>query len=184
MFNLIRELKSYKVFDKNEQDSVEQTIRFLENNVNCFDRSNLKGHITAGALVCDKEGNILLNHHKKSGMWFQFGGHCDGEEDCINVARREIMEEAGIENFVFGVPSIFDVAIMDIPYSVKKSEPEHKHYDVNFLFIVDTKSFDISNESVEIRWVTIDEAKELIDQNDVGMQRMIKKYENWFLSKV
>ena len=26
-------------------------------------------------------------------MWFQFGGHSDGEENSLNVAKREVMEE-------------------------------------------------------------------------------------------
>lgn len=32
-------------------------------------------------------------------MWFQFGGYCDGETDCFNVAKREVKEEAGIKDF-------------------------------------------------------------------------------------
>lgn len=99
MFKLLDELKKYKPYDNKEQEDLTKTILFLENSKNCYDRSNLEGHITAGAFVCDKQGNILLNHHKKSGMWFQFGGHSDGEEDSLNVAKREIMEEAGITNF-------------------------------------------------------------------------------------
>ena len=43
-------------------------------------------------------------------MGFQFGGHSDGEEDSLNVAKREIMEEAGITNFELGTNSIYDVA--------------------------------------------------------------------------
>lgn len=126
MFNLLNELKKYNSYDNNEKVCVKNTIKFLEDNENCFDRSNLAGHITAGALVCDDKGNILLNHHKKSGMWFQFGGHSDGESDSLNVAKREIMEEAGIKNFSTN-GKVFDVAIMEIPFSAKKNEPAHKH---------------------------------------------------------
>ncbi|MEG1581865.1 MAG: NUDIX hydrolase [Clostridia bacterium] len=178
MFILLNELKNYTSYDNNEKSCVENAIKFLENNENCFDRSNLKGHITAGALVCDNDGNILLNHHKKSGMWFQFGGHSDGEDDSLNVAKREVMEESGITNFSTD-GKIFDVAVMEIPFSAKKNEPEHKHYDINFLFIVKDKNYEVSNESMEIKWVTIDEAKRLVDPNDNGMQRMILKYKNF-----
>ena len=80
MFSLLEELKKYKPFDKREKEDLNKTLHFLENNSNCYDRSNKIGHITAGAFICDKSGNILLNHHKKSGMWFQFGGHSDGEK--------------------------------------------------------------------------------------------------------
>lgn len=179
MFKLLDELKNYKPYDNKEQEDVIKITSFLKNNTNCYDRSNLEGHITAGAFICDKQGNILLNHHKKSGMWFQFGGHSDGEEDSLNVAKREIMEEAGIIDFVLGTNSIYDVAVMRIPYSAKKNEPEHWHYDINFLFIVDNHDYEISNESMEIKWVTINEALDLVDKNDYGMIRMINKYKNY-----
>ena len=63
-FNLARELEKYKPFNEQEKENVAKVLEFLTNNTNCYDRSNLKGHITAGGLVVDNEGNILLNHHK------------------------------------------------------------------------------------------------------------------------
>ena len=51
MFNLKYELQNYKPFDENEKQSVKEVLEFLENNTNCYDRSNLKGHITAGTFV-------------------------------------------------------------------------------------------------------------------------------------
>lgn len=179
-FNLERELKNYKAFNDQEKENVEKTLKFLKDNSNCFDRSNLKGHITAGGLVVDDSGNVLLNHHKKTGMWFQFGGHSDGESNCINVARREISEEAGIFDCELISNKILDVDVQKIDYSPKKNEPEHYHYDINFLFLVKTKNFKISNESTEIKWVSIDEARNLIDKNDRGMQRMLTKYEQYY----
>jgi 8-oxo-dGTP pyrophosphatase MutT (NUDIX family) len=110
-------------------------------------------------------------------MWFQFGGHSDKDSDCINVAHREISEETGINDCELISNKIFDVDIQSIAYSSKKNEPEHFHYDINFLFLVKDKNFEISNESTEIKWVTIAEAKKLISPDDFAMQRMIAKYE-------
>lgn len=178
MFDLINELKTYNPMNKTEEENVEKVLDFLKNNTNCFDRSNLKGHITAGGLVVDMKGNVLLNHHKKSGMWFQFGGHSDGEENSLNVAKREIKEEAGLENLQLISNKIFDVDVQKIDYSAKKNEPEHYHFDINFLFKTDNMDFKLSNESTEIKWVTIKEAKKLINIDDQAMQRMLAKYEN------
>lgn len=177
MFDLISELKTYNPMDKVEENNAKKVLEFFKNNTNCFDRSNLKGHITAGGLVVDMEGNVLLNHHKKTGMWFQFGGHSDGEEDSLNVARREIQEEAGLENLQLISNKIFDVDVQKINYSAKKNEPEHYHYDINFLFGTNNMNFKVSNESTEIKWVTIEEAKNLINKDDQAMKRMLKKYE-------
>lgn len=177
MFDLMKELKGYKPFDGREENNVRRVVEFLTKNDNCYDRSNLSGHITAGGLVADGMGNVLLNHHKKTGMWFQFGGHSDGDSDCISVARREIGEEAGIFDCDLISNKIFDVDVQAIDFSAKKNEPEHFHYDINFLFYVKDKNFEISNESTEIKWVSIEQARQLINQDDQAMQRMLTKYE-------
>lgn len=177
MFNLIEELSNLIPMDKAEENNVKMVLEFLNNNTNCFDRSNLAGHITAGGLVVDMKGSVLLNHHKKTGMWFQFGGHSDGEEDSLSVAKREIEEEAGLKKLELISNKIFDVDVQKIDYSAKKNEPEHYHYDINFLFYTSNKNYKVSNESTEIKWVTIEEAKKLISKDDQAMQRMLKKYE-------
>lgn len=177
MFNLIDELNDFIPMNKTEESNVKKVLDFLNNNQNCYDRSNLKGHITAGGLVVDMEGKVLLNHHKKTGMWFQFGGHSDGESNSLNVAMREIEEEAGLKNLQLISNKIFDVDVQKIDYSAKKNEPEHYHYDINFLFYTENKNFKVSNESSEIKWVAIEEAKGLIDKDDEAMKRMLAKYE-------
>lgn len=116
-------------------------------------------------------------------MWFQFGGHSDGESNSLNVAKREIEEEAGLKNLQLISNKIFDVDVQKIGFSAKKNEPEHYHYDINFLFYTSNKNYKVSNESTEIKWVTIEEAKELINKDDQAMQRMIKKYENLLMSE-
>ena len=178
MFNLFEELKNYLPYDYDEAENKRKILNFLLDHENCFSRENQYGHITAGGFVCDGKGEILLNHHKASGMWFQFGGHSDGNPNSLEVALREISEEAGIKKLT-QIGNIFDVDVQVIPDRPKKNEPEHFHFDINFMFIVKDKSFEISNESTEIKWVKIDEAKQLIHPKDKAMNRMIDKYQEW-----
>lgn len=183
MFDLLKELKKYKSSDENEENSREQIIEFLKTNENAFSRENKAGHVTAGAFVCDRYGNILLNHHKKADMWFQFGGHSDGESDSFAVAKREVYEECGISEFEKAKPEIFDVSVQEISFNEAKNEPMHLHYDINFLFVTSGKEFKISDESSEIKWVTFSQAKELVCKDDIPMQRMMKKYEEMINNK-
>lgn len=183
MFNLKQELENYTPYDEDEKLTLSAVLDFLNIGDNCFDRSNLLGHITAGGLICDSQGNILLNHHKKSGLWIQFGGHADGNPDLLEVALREINEESGIKEPKLISNKIFDVDVQRIPFSAKKNEPEHWHFDINFLFFVDNHNFTLSDESTEARWVTIDEAFDLLDKDDKCMIRMIKKYADIISSK-
>lgn len=180
---VIRQLKIFKPLDQNEENDRQQILNFLENNDNCFDRSNKSGHITAGGFVVSSDGMVLLNRHKKLNMWLQFGGHCDGNEDILESALREVEEESGIDskNLSLIFPHFFNVEVQAIPGNLKKDEPAHFHYDINFLFLSNTKNFQISEESNEIRWFSINEAKSTIESDDKGSHRCLKKIEKFFI---
>lgn len=100
-------------------------------------RSNLLGHFTGSAWVINSWlTHTLLIHHKKLNSWFQPGGHI---EECDMSFRdtsvREAREELGIDTFKFISDNIFDIDIHYIPE--KHTEPEHIHYDVRYLIIID-----------------------------------------------
>jgi len=183
MFDLLKELEYYQPFDDNEKLAVQKTIEFLKSHKNCYSRTNHDGHVTAGALVCHTDGRILLNHHKETNMWFQFGGHSDGNSNSFEVAKREVLEETGITSFVEQFEKILDVGYEEIEDNPFKKEPPHFHYDINFLFITDQNQFNISNESKDIKWATLDEAKQLASPEDHSMQRMLKKYEKYLKNR-
>lgn len=180
--DIIQKLRTFKSFDKFEEEDRLRIIEFLENDDNCFDRSNKSGHITSGALVVSADGMVLLNHHKRIQMWLQFGGHCDGNEDILESAMREVEEESGIDashlSLIFA--DFVNVEVQEIAENTKKNEPKHFHYDINFLILSDTKEFHISEESSEIKWFTIDEAKRVIDKDDKGSHRLMAKVEGFF----
>ncbi|MFB6076636.1 MAG: NUDIX hydrolase [Candidatus Nanohaloarchaea archaeon] len=50
----------------------------------------------AGTLIVD-DGEVLLVNHTKLGMWLQPGGHVEPGETPDETARRETLEETGIE---------------------------------------------------------------------------------------
>lgn len=175
-FNLSEKLKKYSAFDRVEEENVKKVLEFLKTSENSYSRENLSGHITCGALVIDKDFNILLNHHLLSGNWFQFGGHSDSEKDSRSVALREVKEESGIDDVELIMDKILDVDVQEIPHNEKKREPAHFHYDINFLVIAHDKNFTVSNESKELKWVSIKEARKLIN-GDRALIRMLKKVE-------
>lgn len=181
-FNLLEELKNYKAFNETEASRVLKTIEFLETKENLYSRTNLEGHVTAGGFIVDENGNVLINRHKNSIHWLQFGGHSDGNSNSLEVAIREINEESGIFDLKLISDKILDVDIHIVPNNEKRNEPEHLHYDVNFLFFTKEKEFKISDESDEIRWVSIDEAKVLLGTTSESKVRMIAKIEQMFLN--
>jgi 8-oxo-dGTP pyrophosphatase MutT (NUDIX family) len=148
---------------------------FVEDNVDCFERSNKAGHITASCWLVSRDGQkTLLTHHRKLNKWLQTGGHCDGDSDVLRAALKEAREESGIEEWELVVEGIFDIDIHQIPG--RPQEPEHFHYDVRFLFkTLENETYVVSDESHDLAWV---EHQNLEDYTtELSMARMSEKWQ-------
>jgi 8-oxo-dGTP pyrophosphatase MutT (NUDIX family) len=53
-------------------------------------------HYTAGGIVLDGMGRVLLVRHRNHGRWLQPGGGIEPDEDPAAAAVREIREETGV----------------------------------------------------------------------------------------
>ena len=156
-----------------ENEMYLETIDFIENHEDCFERSLQIGHVTASGLVLSPDGSaVLLMHHQKLGRWLQPGGHCDGDPDTERVARKEIWEETGIKEFELAKEGIFDVDIHLIPE--RNGLPAHYHYDIRFLFkAVEGQEIVVNDESLDVQWIPLENVGELNDSESVV--RMIRK---------
>ena len=137
----------------------------------------LPGHLTGSCLLWNAAGtHVLLHHHRKLGLWLQFGGHCDGDGNVRRVATRETFEESGIQpDFVTATPVDFDVH--SIPARPAKgdrlAEPEHLHLDVRYLAIAPEGAVELlSEESLALAWLTPEEA--IARGLDVSLLRMVE----------
>jgi 8-oxo-dGTP pyrophosphatase MutT (NUDIX family) len=139
---------------------------------NCFERSLLLGHITASAFILDNsKQHVLLMHHAKLNKWLQPGGHCDGNRNTVEVAKKEVLEETGIKIKITDV-DIFDLDIHVIPE--RKGVQTHEHFDVRFLFIVpDNTPYVQNEESLALKWIPIQNIKEYT--NEESILRMVEK---------
>lgn len=176
---LLHQLETYRPATAGEIQMVQRLQNFLLGNQdkNPFARELTGkapewGHLTGSAWIIDPTSTkCLLLHHAKLGKWVQPGGHCDGEADVFNVARREALEETGLEITALQ-EGIFDVDIHEIPEYW--NTPAHLHFDIRYLFLADPTQNIVSNhESRDIQWLLLDDAKKLSDEETVA--RMIRK---------
>ena len=124
-------------------------------------------------MVSADGSRVLLHHHRKLGRWLQFGGHCDGDKDILSVARREALEESGIDGLIVASERPFDLDIHEIPAHGR--DPVHFHYDVRFMLIAPEAAAPVlSVESHELRWFTENELAEV--ELDESLRRMIRKW--------
>jgi 8-oxo-dGTP pyrophosphatase MutT (NUDIX family) len=153
----------------------DRMVQLLDRCSACFRREAFPAHFTGSALVVSWDGAcVLLHHHRKLDRWLQFGGHCDGSEDVLSVARREAFEESGIAGLTPISNQPFDLDVREIP--AFGTEPVHEHYNIRYLFLAPAgATAAVSSETKELRWFTLEEAHH---QNlDPGLSRMIARVE-------
>jgi 8-oxo-dGTP pyrophosphatase MutT (NUDIX family) len=170
---LLTKLRSYHPTDGHETEMNKMIIEFVRANKNCFDRDLLEGHITASALIVNRQRtHILMTHHHKLDKWLQLGGHSDGDPNPLNVALREAAEESGIAGIVPVSEDIFDVDVHPIP--ARKNVPEHFHYDIRFLFEADDSlDLTISPESKDLAWIPLTGIEKYTTEESII--RMVRK---------
>ena len=127
---------------------------------------------SGGAIVYRKyHGNteILLIKHINSGHWSFPKGHVEGNETEIETAKREILEETGIE--VNLDPTFREI----VSYSPRKDTQKIVVY-----FIAKAKNTDFvpqEDEISEIKWVEIDRAGQVLAyENDRSIVNKAKKF--------
>jgi 8-oxo-dGTP pyrophosphatase MutT (NUDIX family) len=149
-------------------------LAFLDEAERPFDREQAEGHFTGSAWLVSADGErVLLTHHRKLNRWLQLGGHADGDSDLAAVALREAAEESGLIGLRVE-SDIFDVDQHWIPE--RKNEPGHWHYDVRYVVQLGaTDAFVVSEESLELAWVSI---RNLVDaaDTDESLRRMARKW--------
>lgn len=156
-----------------ESKMILQTLDFVKSYPNCFSSKNLPGHITGSAFIFDKKASaVLFTHHKKLKKWLQLGGHSDGNSNIFETVLREAQEESGIKSFTYYEQEIFDVDIHPIPEN--KKMPAHLHFDIRFLLFPQEKTLlKISNESLDLKWIKIEEVKNYT--SEISILRMLRK---------
>jgi len=170
---LLIDLKKYIPLDSHEKEMVGKVISLIENTPDCFHNNSFPAHMTASAWIIDNSStHLLFTHHRKLNKWLQLGGHADGEENLVNAATREAMEESGLKSVRLAAPGIFDVDIHEIP--ARKEVPAHYHYDVRYLFKADKdEPLVVSDESHDLKWLDINEVAQY--NSDKSILRMLNK---------
>lgn len=134
-----------------------------------------------------REEKFLLHFHKKHGKWLPPGGHLEENETPPEAARREVLEETGLEiAFILqenlwydewngrSIERPFACLLEQIP--ARKNEPAHEHID--FIFIAQP----VRGSLTQGKWFSLDEVLALKAHEEVFLdtQLMIQKLADQF----
>ncbi len=170
------DIKKYRPFKIQEEKDKKIILDFLDRYPDAFCRSNELAHMTASAWVVNpKHDRILMAYHNIYDSWSWLGGHCDGDEDCLNVAIKEVREESGIEDVRPLSKEIFSLEVLSVDSHYKRGDyvPTHLHLNVTYLLEADDQEMlhVKADENSNVAWFDIDEA--------VGMSS-----EKWFRENI
>lgn len=146
-------LSSHEAADDEEAGDLERMRTWAVSLEQPFSRDQPQAHFTASAIVVDAPGaRTLLVHHRKSGSWFQPGGHFEpGDGTPADAALREAGEETGLD-VRLATPNLLDVDVHWVPWD------EHYHLDLRFLVVASGALAPDAAEVHAAEWLTWDEA--------------------------
>lgn len=165
----VRLLTDWQAPDAGQNALRHAVLAYLLARPDSCERACVPGHVTASTLVVSETGDkVLLTLHPRLGRWVQLGGHCeDTDDDIAAAALREATEESGIESLDLDT----ELAAVHVhPVTCSLGVPT-RHLDLQFIATAPADAdFVISDESLDLRWWTIDE---LPDDLDPGLQVLV-----------
>lgn len=130
-----------------------------------------KHFAVSGFVLNETQDKVLMVYHKKLGVWVIPGGHLEDNEYPHEGARREILEETGVDATIISLANLTlprDEKESTIPTPIcclsetipaKGDKKEHIHMDLIFLAMANENSPLIKQESEvnDAVWMTFEE---------------------------
>ena len=161
MSKTIEKLKKYVPFNSQEEGDKNYFIK-SEQKGQILTRENENCHLTASAFIINKKHNKVLSvFHNIYNSWSLPGGHADGIDDMLFVAKKEVVEETGIKNFELlkKTPISIDSLTTDSHFKNNKFVPAHIHLNICFLFEADeNQKLSVKpDENKSVKWMSFEE---------------------------
>jgi len=177
MINKIYEtIMNYQTDIEQEQRDKEEMLSFIRRNPDALSRKNLTGHFSASSWIVNKDHTkVLMVFHNiyKSFSWT--GGHNDGEEDFLEVAKKEAREETGIQDLKLIYDGIFSLESLTVDGHMKNGKyvPSHLHFNLTYLFEADERDpLTIkADENSAVMWIPLNELDKKV--NEIWMKQWI-----------
>ena len=108
----------------------------LDQGADVTSRKEFRGHVTAGAVLVNNQGEALFIHHVALDKWLTPGGHLEPEDvNLMGAALRELIEETGIALSISPVQATpVHIDVHPIPANESKGEGAHWQADFRYLF--------------------------------------------------
>lgn len=121
-------------------------------------RENEFAHMTSSGFIMNKNlDKVLMIHHNIYNTWAWTGGHADGDNDLLYVAKKEAEEETGVSNIYPLTEKMMSLDIIPVWGHVKRGKyvATHLHLNSSYILIADEGEKLIINkeENSGVRWI-------------------------------
>ena len=160
--DIIEEIKKFEPIDEEEMYEKEYMLKFIETHDDYLTRNNIFGHLSASAFVVNEtHDKFLAVYHIINNGWIYLGGHADGNSNLLEVAFKEVYEEAGVH------PKLLKKGIFSLQNDVVKNHVKngkhvhfHTHGDVMYLMVArESEVLKYSkSECMGVKWIDVKDA--------------------------
>jgi 8-oxo-dGTP pyrophosphatase MutT (NUDIX family) len=149
-------LEAWQAPDTQQEQWRREFLQLCAEHAGALWKQGPPAHLTTGAIVLNPAlDRVLLTHHRKAGLWLQFGGHFEPEDSSVlAAATREAREESGLPALELD-PRIVELHRHRLIAAAFGRCSEH--LDVRYAGVVaDDAEFAVSPESLDVAWWPVD----------------------------
>lgn len=177
---LYKVIEDYQPMGEQEIQDQKVMLDYIRLFDNILTRENAFAHMTSSPWIVNEDfTKVLLIYHRIYDSWGWCGGHCDGEEDLLEVAVKEGREETGLTSIRPLSKELMALDILPVPPHKKRGKfvSSHVHLNATFFCMADEKEtlHHKEDENKGAMWVPLEEVYEKVNECDKDMIPVYKK---------
>jgi len=165
MANFIEEIRGYQPVCEQEESDKKMFLNSIKTYDNVLTRDCELCHFCSSAFIVNKvHTKVLCIYHNIYNSWCWVGGHADGDDDFLYVAKKETAEETGIANVKLLGKGMSAIDAICVNSHIKRGKFVSSHIHLNCTYILEADENDkiriLPDENSKIAWLTFDELLE------------------------
>lgn len=181
MKEIIAAITAYQPITPQEVTDKKLFLEKIQYQKNLLTRENKDYHFSSSAWVVNPNyTKTLMVFHNIYQSYAWTGGHADGMDNLLQVAKKELVEETGITNYHEVTKTLFSFDILPVPAHYKNGEFVKAHYHINTTYLFEApenQNLQIKpDENSDVRWINAASLEQEVAE--IAMQPYYRKLMN------